>query len=453
MAGGSFDHPTAVKVASGGDSASSGAAFANFANITSALLTLPPSLQPYIENSLIHLSRATEYLQTATGLSPTALYTTAGAVFLVGAIPAVVARAGKNSKKGGIMSRYGWSARPGLSPFNSTLGPGGVPSVTDDDFSYITSEDLETHGLEIPQSRAHHSREVDHYAHSAPGPASGFLPRPEDDVMLIKHKGVTYPEHFPAYAIGDGKLLVGDVRERIKMVMDLTERQGSTMRLLYKGRELKDLDAPVREYGVKNNSEVMVVLSDSVVETTGSRQTSGGSSTEEIVVVGLDGRDDFEASGKARKPRRGRKRDDRSPRDSGSTLALEVPVEDDRKRGVSRIRTKSPSSASGVSGVSASTAPPVITGRPGGPIEKVNAIGSHFSTKLVPLCVQFTANPPSDPKKRDDEHRKLSEVVMAQVLLKLDEIDTGDEAGARNVRKELVRYVQEVLKSIDEKVK
>ena len=62
-------------------------------------------------------------------------------------------------------------------------------------------------------------------------------------------------------------------------------------------------------------------------------------------------------------------------------------------------------------------------------------------------------NPPSDSKRREDEHRKISETVMQQVLLKLDEIDTAGDEGARAQRKALVRQVQDVLKGLDEKVK
>ncbi len=39
---------------------------------------------------------------------------------------------------------------------------------------------------------------------------------------------------------------------------------------------------------------------------------------------------------------------------------------------------------------------------------------------------------------------------MQQVLLKLDEVDTSTEDGARGRRKELVQQVQAVLKSLDE---
>ncbi|KAK3326146.1 BAG domain-containing protein [Apodospora peruviana] len=429
--------PRPFKVASGGDLASLGASFANLANYTSSLLKLPPALQTYVDSSLGQLSGVTDYLESATGYSPTTIYTTAGAIVLLSVLPAVAARTKNKNQKGKpgkMSSRYGWSSRPGLSPFNSTLADGTIPNVTDDDFSYITSEDLENHGVPPRGLDVPHSYRA---AEESPSDFAGY--RPEDDIMLIKHRSVTYPEHFPAYSIGDGKLLVSDVIERVIDVLRLPERHSHRIRLFYKGRELKILDAPVRQYGVKNNSEVMVSVVDSVPD-------SGSDSSEEIVVVGREGREEHDPPRSSRRKDKGKKDrgrrggEGRSPRDSGSTLG--VPVEDDKRRGTSRVRTQSPSARR--------DSAPVV---PGGPIDKINNIASHFNTKLLPLCLQYTVNPPSDPKKREEEHRKLSETVMLQVLLKLDEIDTGGNDEARAKRKALVQQVQNVLKGLDEKVK
>lgn len=424
--------------------ASGGASFLNFANITSVLLKLQPTLQTYLDSSVQHLSRVSGYLESSTGYSPTTIYTTAGAVVLLAAVPTLVARGKKavQYKENKMSSRYGWPARPGLSPFNSTLGDGGIPSVTDEDYSYITSEDLEDHnprGYDAHFGR--HPRDADTFGHSAPGPSSfDQYEKPEDDVMLIKYRGVIYPEHFPAYSIGDGQLYVSDVVDRVRYMLRLPERDADRIRLLYKGRHLASSQTPVREYGVKNNSEVLVMFTDRASD-------SNSDSSEEIVVVGRDGQDAApKKSGK--KNKRGRKeKSDRSPRDSNSSLGLEVPGTSDRQRAASRVRRQSPPSGPRSSSVN------LPVGVPGGPIEKMNNISSHFNTKLLPLCLQYTMNPPSDPKKKEEEHRKLSETVMQQVLLKLDEVDTASEEGARARRKELVQQVQNVLKGLDEKLK
>lgn len=413
--------------------ASSGAAHiaGHIANLTSSLVNqLPPSVQTTIDS-------ASQYIESTTGVNPTVFYSSAAAAaVLIGAIPTVYAkstssRSDKDRDAGGKkMSRYGWSSgrdRGGLSPFNSSLGRDGVPAVTDDDYSYITSEDLENHGVEGREYKREPVDRSRHYTRSTGGPS---LVIDEDDILLIKNKGITYPEHFPAYSIGDGKLLVGDVRERAQMVMKLSDRKARKIKLLYKGRQLKIDDEPICEFGVKNNSEILVVLPDG-------DDDSSTESSEEVVVVGSKdaegGRSKKSKSGKKRRSKR-KDRSSTSPRDSGG---LEVP----RNDGAGTSRPQSP--ASGVSGGSAAAAP-------GGPIEKLNTIKSHFTTQLLPLCLQYTANPPSDPKKSEDEHRRLSETVMQQVLLKLDEVETNGDEDARAKRKELVRMVQDVLKGLDD---
>jgi hypothetical protein len=400
--------------------ASSGAPFASLANITSALLNIHPSLQPYLESTFDLLSNTSAYAQSATGLSSTALYSTAGAIALLGAIPAALARSGTQKKsneagkgKTGNMSRFGWSTRGGLSPFSSNLGEGGVPAVTEDDFSYITSEDLESSGVE------HRSRD-DTQASEEP------------DVLQIRSKGKTYNEHFPAYSIGDGQVLVADLQERIQLLMKLSDKQAKRMRLLYKGRQLKDLDKPVRDYGVKNNSEVLVILGDVAAD------DSSDDGSEEIVVIDEPRKKSKKKKSKSKKNRGG----ERSPPDTG----LELPSEADRRPG-SSSRTQSPSVASGFSGASSGSAVQ------GGPVDKINNIGQQFTEKLLPLALQFTAKPPTDPKKREDEHRRISETVMQQVILKLDGVDTEGQDEARARRRELVRYVQGVLKDMDARLK
>ncbi|KAK1966830.1 hypothetical protein LZ32DRAFT_106605 [Colletotrichum eremochloae] len=316
------------------------------------------------------------------------------------------------------MSRYGWSTnRDQLSPYSSTLG--GVPNVTDEDFSYITTEDLQSNSLgsSVPTRT---------YAHS-PRPRGSAVP--EDDVLLIKNKGVTYPAHFPAYAIGDGKLRVRDVRDRVGVLLELSDRRVRRTKLLYKGRQLKEPAAPVRDYGVKNNSEVMVVLPDGDVDA-----ESSDDSDEEMVVVGGDGASTVGSTGgtddgkKRRGKKKGRKSKKRSsntsPRDSASNLGV--------PGGQESHRPSSPNSQAAT-----------------GPHAKLEAIAAKFNADLRKPCEDFIAAPPTDAKKRVEEHRKLSETTMQHVLLKLDEVETEGDPDARAARKAIVQDVQDVLRRLD----
>ncbi|KAI1767883.1 BAG domain-containing protein [Hypoxylon sp. FL1150] len=314
-----------------------------------------------------------------------------------------------------MMSRFGWSSsREGISPYASQSD--SVPHITDDDFSYITSEDLEN-SLQSP-SRAYDPQS------RRPPPSAGV----DDDVLLIKNKGVTYPVKFPAYSIGDGKLLVRDVRVRAGLVMDLSDRRSSRMKLLYKGRQLKEQEIPIRDYGVKNNSELLVTVPE------GKLSDDDDDSSEEVVVTEDTG---DQSKSKKNKNKRGKKKRDRvSPRES--TTNLEVPGQ--REREGNKL-TPDPS-------IHPSRVPsPAV---PSGPVAKIEAIRSHFDKELLPLCNQLLDNPPKDKKKLEDEHRKLTETVMQHVLLKTDEVDTGGDPDIRAKRKQLVNYVQDVLREIDE---
>lgn len=380
--------------------ASSGA----LSNITALL---PPSLQAYADRSVSTVvdtvNYSSQYIASSLGVEPSVvLYSTLSCVLL--AVPLA-------------MSRYGWSLG---SPYGSSLG-GAVPNITDDDFSYITSEDLEGPPAGSPTTSRYHPR-----SHSAVPPA------PEDDVLLIKNKGVTYPAHFPAYSIGDGKLRVNDVRKRVAIELGLSDRRARRAKILYKGRQLKEPAAPVREYGVKNNSEVMVVLSDAGLD-----DESSSASDEEMVVVADEsgrgsavGADGDKKRRKKRSKKSKKPRDTGSPRDSASNLSVPGQASD----------TTAPSTPGGKQVAS-------------GPFAKLDELDHHYMSTLHPLLREYVADPPADPKKREDEHRKISETIMAQVLLKLDEIETNGDPDARTRRKELVRKVQDELKELDAKLR
>ncbi|KAL6863480.1 hypothetical protein ACO1O0_003735 [Amphichorda felina] len=272
---------------------------------------------------------------------------------------------------------------------------GGAPDVTDEDFSYITSQDLDDPNLGVPVGR-HRSR-------------SNASPDPEDDVLLIKNGGVIYPAHFPAYSIGDGKLRVHDIKERVGLMMDLSDRTTRRIKLLYKGQQLKDLDAPVREYHVKNKSEIMAVVPEG----------GDGSSPSEGEMATVDPQ--REGKSQKRRKKRSKKKGTKGDGDSISSA----------RDSASNVESQSPN------------------GRGSEALKKIEELSVDFRNNWKPMCAQFVLAPPSDKKKLEDEHRKISESVMQHILLKLDGIETDGIAEIRTRRKELVKEVQEALKKID----
>lgn len=354
--------------------------------MSSIIPRLPDSLQSYLQSSYFQVQKAytalptpaQQYLESAAKYThidevpPTALAGTA-LVILVAALS---------------MSRWSpWSTHGArVSPFGRSQYPGG-PSVTDEDFSYITSEDLNP----PPRIYDPHRSPMRHVA--------------EDDVLLIKNKGITYPVKFPAYSIGDGKLQVRDIKERAAMTMGLPDGAERRLKLLYKGQQLKDDYRPCRDYNLKNESEVLCIIGEASESPEDSGDDSGSM---------MNGTTKKKPRNRGKKSKGKNKRSDNLTPNDGASEA-------------SRTASPAPSPA----------------------LEKLEAISSHFYTKILPLCVSFTNAPPTELKKKDFEHKKLSETIMNEVMLKLDAVETEGQPEVREKRRALVRETQAVLNGLD----
>ncbi|PNS20135.1 hypothetical protein CAC42_5585 [Sphaceloma murrayae] len=275
------------------------------------------------------------------------------------------------------------------SPFARSPTENGQTKVSDADYSYITTEDLQ---------KGEYDR--------------GSGPPRDTDVITIKNKKTSYPTHFPAYSIDRGELTVGDLRKEASKKLGCDVRR---VKLLHRGKKLNDDTRSCREEGLRDGIDVMCVTGDATVI------PEDSSDSEDAL--------DSEAAANGDQPKRKRNRN-RNKKKKSKKRGDAVDADGLAVPGSESSRTASPK-------------PPT----PATPIDKLNALHDTLKT-FLPQVDEYIARPPSDKAKREFEYKKLSETILAQVLLKLDAVET-DEPDARARRKELVKETQSMLNALD----
>ena len=326
---------------------------------------------------------------------------------------------------------------------------GGTPRVTEGDYEYLDEDDYN------PQNRYRKERS-DSYNFPRARQAEPPL---DPDILIMKHKGTTYPLHFPAYDIAEGRLSVGDLR---KVAAKATgTRDPRCIKLLYKGKSLRDDHRACKEENLKQNSEILCVISSEPYRGGDDGNDSSSSASSEMLANGIDdlgrGGPRIDVDGtvisdrepkKRRNHRGGRQKKRRdpspsltSPPSSSTSTFLQPPT----TNGSSSSRQPSPHRP---------PQPPSSSEqqkKPSTPSEALDLIATSFHQTFLPQCERFISHPPSDPKTRDFEYKKLSEGILAQVILKLDGVETEGDEGVRARRKELVRETQGWLGRLDER--
>jgi hypothetical protein len=353
---------------------------------SSAIQHLPPVVQDYLDVAIGTLNSAysqlpepaQKYLRDAAEISH--INTPAG---IAGTSLILIATLLSMSSWG----RSFWGG--GRSPFSTRSA--GPPIVSEDDFSYITSRDIE----QEPATVYEPSRR--------PNPAVE-----EDDVLLLKHRGITYPLKFPAYDIGDGKLYVADLRSAAQRTLGAKNRP---IKLMYKGKLLKDDKKLCRDYGLKDKSEIFCTVGD---------QEIVGSEEDDVSESGTIGSKD------SKKKRKGKKKSGKTKKSKKDANPVSPTIS---STGGSRTET------------------PVNSGSQA--MIKLQELSTKLHRELLPECVKYTASPPVDAKKRDFDHKRLSETLLAQILLKADGVEVDGDPDARQFRKDLVKQTQDILRGLD----
>ncbi|KAF2668422.1 hypothetical protein BT63DRAFT_425745 [Microthyrium microscopicum] len=305
-------------------------------------------------------------------------------------------------------SRFGaWGSK--ISPFGRPSPNSGDAQVTDQDFSYITTDDIKRSEQEAKATR----------------------PPRDTDALCLKHKRISYPVHFPAYSIDDGELTIGKIREAAARRVELPVSEASRIKLFYKGKNLKEDSRTAKEEGMVSESqpEILLVLGDKIT------QPESESDEEE---------EEATAGGKKKRKSRKRKKKSRTSGtatpEASNTSSRSTPLPDATFAAYAAPPPRP-------------TAAPAAPKAASSPIEKIDALASTFHTSFVPNCIKFLSSPPEDASKRDFDHKRLTETILAQILLKLDAVETEGDMDARTRRKELVKEVQGMLNQLDEVMK
>lgn len=348
------------------------------------------------------------------------------------------------------------------SPF-ATAAPVGAspPTVTENDYDYLGPDDIvdAPRGHSVDDSyrypQQHNATRIDDSSSHSP------------DILVLQHLGTTYPLHLRAFSIGEGVLKVGDLR-RLAALETKTD-DPRRVKLFYKGKILKDDHRPCCDEGLKQNSVLRCVVTEAGHH--GRRddvESSESADSEEMLESGLGG-PRVEVSGGSRESRskrkghRGGRRKTRVTRDgsveassTARTSSSFLTPQDSRPP----TRSYSPSPRAGSPHAPLQTHPqPAAAQQPSSPprpktsLDILDALSHTFHSEFVPKCKHFLAHPPSDAKSRDMEYKRLSEAILAQIILKLDAVATEGDEGLRTKRRELVKETQSLLSDLDRAAK
>lgn len=360
------------------------------------------------------------------------------------------------------MSRSFWGGGR-YSPFAHAGGP--PPRVEPEDYQYIVDDEAD------PRAYGNGPR---HNSYGFPPthrhPSRAEPPDLEPDVLILKHKGATYPLHFQAFDISEGNLKVGDLRRTAAKELKVDDPR--RVKLLYKGKSLREDRHACKEEGLKQNSELLCVVSADPyprADDDGNESSSSATSSDMLANgldpagsgprVDVDGTILDRVGGEPRKRKGHRAGRRKKPRDSpiisprassgylapsnGSSVPSSIPHNPSPAPPSSRPIQ---SSSSAAAAAPSSQQPPK---KPSTPAEALAMIADTFHTTFLPQVRAFMQHPPKEEKSRDFEYKKLSESILTQVIMKLDGVETEGNEGLRAKRKELVRETQGWLNDLD----
>lgn len=288
------------------------------------------------------------------------------------------------------------------------------------------------------------------------------------DVVHIRYRGDTWTFEFPPYSIAEEKATVKHVRDRVATRLGLDRGEEGRIKLMYKDRELKWNDEPLRKYGCKQNSEISAMLLQEARDYNRRNAHLKDSDSDSHISSARTSREEVRPHRSNSTYRRREPRDD-EPRPSyanGRNLHPHdnhtPPQGTNSPRQHSPIRTTQPRptrqpsptpTPTSATAPSRSSAPAVQPPQadPSSDLGKIQQLRYEFHTQWVPKIDQFLRSPPSDRDERDKEYRRLGEIAYKRVFEAGDMIepDGKDKEEIRATRKKLYNEAQGILKELD----
>lgn len=247
---------------------------------------------------------------------------------------------------------------------------------------------------------------------------------------------MNYPVHFPAHSIDRDELTIGDIRAAAAKKLDIPAADMDRIKMLWKGKQFKEDKRTARQEGLRSNaeSEIMLTVGEHVPKD--DSESSDG-----------EGEEDAESPPQSGKKKRRNRKSKKGKKKGGA----DTPTSSARDN--STLNPDATYFPNAAPPPRSATSTPKPQAAPQTALQKLDALASKFHTGFVPDCVQFLSHPPAEKAKREFEHKKLTETILAQILIKLDSVETEGDQEARQRRKDLVRETQNMLNKLDEIVK
>ena len=263
-------------------------------------------------------------------------------------------------------------------------------------------------------------------------------PSRETDVIHFRHKGHMHPIHFAAYAIDEYTVTVGQARDAAARRVDAAPGR---VRMFWRGRNLKDGKETLRDMGMRSADklEVLIVVGDRDTATDEDGDGADDGESEDVDSSASGGKKKKKRSRRGKKSRKSETPSPAPAYTGGAAGAEHLPIPSGLHPS---HKAPTPSSAS------RQPSPQPTT-----PVGKLQALEDKFRAELQPMAEALVRDPPREKEKREYEHKKVTETIMTQILLKVDGVETEGDEEARKRRKGLVKEVQGWLTRVDEVVR